>query len=178
MSRMQARRVWAMCNTCSYMIHSGRISEHYAEAVTRQLFMTIAHESDGFRARRQYGFSPDTTTGAFGFAQNERASIEQGFYRMWRGDAVGKACRDYLDLWGSKKPVNPHECRMFVQEPLGDPLSVLLCRLHYLRVPAPIPLDLEQMSRYAKQHYNTHLGKATPEDYLRAFHRHWPGDLP
>jgi hypothetical protein len=176
MSRMQARRVQAMCNTCAYMIHGGTIAPHYAEAVARQLFMTIAHESDSFRARRQYGFQPTTSTGAFGFAQNEVASINAGLYRLSRADAVGAACKAFLDLWACPVPINPYEARMAVQEPQGDPLSVLLCRLHYLRVPAPIPLELEQMSRYAKTHYNTHLGKATPEDYLVAYNRHWPGD--
>jgi hypothetical protein len=171
-----ALRCQLMCNTCAYAIHGGTISAQYADAVARLLFMTIAHESDSFKARRQYGFRPDTTRGAFGWAQTEKASMDASFDRMWLGDAVGNSCVRYLDCWNSIKPVNTYEMRMAVQKPEGDALSVLLCRLHYLRVAAPVPLGLVEQSEYAKYYYNTRLGKAKPSDYLKAYQRHWPGD--
>lgn len=62
--------------------------------------------------------------------------------------------------------------------------ATAMARVHYFRVPSPLPERsrflpeehaeeeyLRELAMYAKEHYNTHLGKATPEAYYRDFLR-------
>lgn len=46
--------------------------------------------------------------------------------------------------------------------------SCAIARLIYRRAPTPLPAagDLEAQSKYWKRHYNTPLGKGTPEKYI------------
>jgi len=46
-----------------------------------------------------------------------------------------------------------------------------MCRVHYLRVLAPLPEydDIRGMGRYWKAHYNTPAGKGTVEGYIKAW---------
>jgi hypothetical protein len=48
--------------------------------------------------------------------------------------------------------------------------STAICRLIYLRKKEPVPLqnDWEGHAAYWKQHYNTPLGKGTPEKFVEA----------
>lgn len=50
--------------------------------------------------------------------------------------------------------------------------SVAMARLHYRRVPDPLPVagDIMGHARYYKLHYNTLAGAATIEDYLANWH--------
>lgn len=45
-------------------------------------------------------------------------------------------------------------------------LALLFTRLHYRLKGDPIPKTIEERARYWKLHYNTKLGKGTPEHYL------------
>jgi hypothetical protein len=45
-------------------------------------------------------------------------------------------------------------------------LAVVFCRLHYLRVPEPLPTTIDGYARYWKQHYNTILGKGTETEFI------------
>lgn len=168
-----ARRIQALCRLCATMV-PGTSSPEYAERVARLLFMTIAHESGGFRWRRQLGFRPDTTRGAFGLSQVERASLEASLEQSWADNTLGEACRAYLSCAQSPWPTEPSGAMRVLQKPEGDALSVLYCRLHYWRIPTLVPGGIVAQSEYAKRWYNTHLGKATPEQYAAAFKRHWP----
>ena len=49
--------------------------------------------------------------------------------------------------------------------------AAAMCRVHYLRVPAPLPDagDLEGQAEYWKEHYNTHLGAGTVEEYIENY---------
>jgi len=51
--------------------------------------------------------------------------------------------------------------------------AIVMCRLHYLRVPEPLPVadDIEGMARYWKQHYNTELGKGTIDKFIEAYNK-------
>ena len=49
--------------------------------------------------------------------------------------------------------------------------ATAMCRVHYLRVKAPIPDNLPAQAGYWKLHYNTPLGKGTEDDYIRAWYR-------
>lgn len=47
--------------------------------------------------------------------------------------------------------------------------ATAMCRVHYLRVPMPIPEGLHGQAAYWKQYYNTPLGKGTTERYLQVW---------
>ncbi len=49
--------------------------------------------------------------------------------------------------------------------------AAAICRIHYLRVkePLPDPNDLVALACYWKNHYNTHLGKGTVEDFVKSY---------
>lgn len=44
--------------------------------------------------------------------------------------------------------------------------ATAMCRIHYLRVPEPIPETLPGQAKYYKKYYNTAAGSATEADYL------------
>lgn len=58
--------------------------------------------------------------------------------------------------------------------------STAMCRIHYYRVPAPLPLlgDLPAQAAYWKAHYNTRLGKGTTEEYIAAVGPALPDSVP
>ena len=144
----------------------------YQQRVARLLFMTIAHESGGFRWRRQLGFRADSDRGAYGIAQCERGSIMDSTKFCDARPQLNARVKSYLLDWPgwSSWPM----MKKMLQTREGDRLSVALCRLHYLRVPELVPADLWDQAQYAKQHYNTLAGKATPQQYADAFLRLWP----
>ena len=43
--------------------------------------------------------------------------------------------------------------------------QIVLCRLHYRRVPKPLPKTLEDQAFYWKKFYNSAKGKGTPEHF-------------
>ena len=64
--------------------------------------------------------------------------------------------------------------------------AIVMCRVHYFRKPEALPRKLsfiphdhshleptylEEISFYAKEYYNTHLGKATADAYLKDYVR-------
>ena len=54
------------------------------------------------------------------------------------------------------------------QDILTSNLHAQICmvRMHYRRVPKPLPRTLEDQSGYWKNFYNTHKGKGTPEHFM------------
>ena len=51
-------------------------------------------------------------------------------------------------------------------------LSIIMCRIHYLRVPKPLPTDLSGYAKYYKQYYNTYLGAGTEEEYISNYKKY------
>lgn len=51
--------------------------------------------------------------------------------------------------------------------------ATAMCRVHYMRVPAPLPAptDVDGLARYWKQHYNTPLGRGTVEEFKDKYER-------
>ncbi len=51
----------------------------------------------------------------------------------------------------------------------NDELAAVFARLKYAQTKDPIPPadDVNALARYYKKHYNTHLGKATPQAYVK-----------
>lgn len=52
--------------------------------------------------------------------------------------------------------------------------ATAMCRVHYLRVPYPLPDadDIEGLAAYWKRHYNTELGRGTAEEFARHYEAH------
>lgn len=179
------RQIQALCDDCACSIYNTRApSLEYARRVAKLLFMTAAHESGGFRWRRQLGLGRFDNRGAFGLWQCERASIEDSirFVRSAKRRALYHHCVDWLDAYDHDFPdlsLSEHDLNAIttvMQDNRGDPLACLMARLHYLKFPGAVPPNTAGMAAYAKQYYNTHLGKAVAADYLIAFEKYWPGD--
>lgn len=54
----------------------------------------------------------------------------------------------------------------------NDKLACAMARVHYLRVPKAIPHGLEEQAAYYKQYYNTPLGAATVDEYIKNYHKY------
>lgn len=171
-----------LCRDCAASIYGTTPpSPEYAERVAKLLFMTSAHESGGFRYRRQIGFTRDSVTGAFGLWQCEWPSIADSirFIRNPKRAELYGRCVTWLDGYDRQFPelalhdVAQRGILATIQDVRGDPLSCLLARLHYLRVPEAVPATVQEMAAYAKKYYNTRLGSATDADYFRAYERWW-----
>ena len=50
-------------------------------------------------------------------------------------------------------------------------LSILFCRLFYMRIPEEIPIGVDKQAYYWKNYYNTMFGKGTVEHYIESFYR-------
>lgn len=163
----------AMLRACCRAVHNGNPPTFgYADRAASLMFMTAAHESDGFRARRQYGFSAGTTRGAFSLFQMEFPSIRESLAMIKARPVLHGQATAFLTAIDS--PVefdDPFRVLQAIQKPTGDALAAVLARLHYYRVPAPVPETPMEQAQYAKKYWNTYLGKATPEDYLCAAYK-------
>lgn len=51
-------------------------------------------------------------------------------------------------------------------------LAICMARIHYLRVPAPLPTDLSGYAAYWKKYYNTYLGAGTEEEFIRNYKKY------
>jgi len=180
-----AREIAHLCDDCACSIYGTRApSAAYADCVSRLLFMTAAHESGGFKHRRQLGFGKADGRGAFGLWQCEWPSIEDSikYVRQPKRAELYGRCVTWLDGYDRHFPelnlttIAKLGILAVIQERRGDPLACLLARLHYMRNPEAVPETPQEQAAYAKRVYNTHLGAATAADYLRAYERYWPDD--
>ena len=173
--------VCGMCYSCAESIHNGREpSGRYARWVAQLLFETAAHESVGFKHRRQMGFSLESIRGGWGLWQLETGSIGDSLEYVARRPALDVNVDGWFD---THDPGDVHGIRAawgggantvarLLAEPSGDPLACLLARLHYMRFPEPIPGTVTEQAKYWKFRYNTHLGKGTPSQYVSNWERH------
>jgi hypothetical protein len=65
--------------------------------------------------------------------------------------------------------ISPNDFRLLE---FNHKLAVQVARLKYYLSPGTIPLDLEGQAHYYKQYYNTPLGAATVEGYIRKYHQY------
>lgn len=84
------------------------------------------------------------------------------------------------DIWNNFLKFRPHLSSMivsFMTSPVAnktkeletnDKYAAAIARIHYLRVPAPIPQynDIPKMAAYWKRYYNTILGKGREIDFI------------
>lgn len=174
-----------LCEACAEEVYDRRAPNmEYARRTARLLYMTGAHESGGWRWRRQVGYPRSGWHGAFGLWQCEAGSIRDSLRWLRTRPAVIHHAAAYLKPYGQEALMwamvagweDFGRMLLSLQKEEGDPMSCLLARLHYFRVREPIPAGDEAMAKYAKKYYNTYKGKAKASDYLNAFNTYWPGD--
>lgn len=51
-------------------------------------------------------------------------------------------------------------------------LAICFARIHYLRVPEPLPTTIEGYAAYWKKHYNTYLGAGTEEEFIQNYKKY------
>lgn len=131
--------------------------DHYAlpntEPAIQLLCMVAAHESGRFQFVRQVN-GP-----ALSLFQ-----MEPNTYKDVQDYALRKKLKIVVDL------PSPPERLIF-----DSLFSAAMSRIFFLRFPEPLPKDLDGLAIYAKQYWNTHLGKATVGDYLNAYRRDFNG---
>jgi len=142
-----------------------QMSIPYSEEAVELLLMTIAHESNGGEYIKQIE-GP-----AYSIYQIEPATYKDILenYLAYRADLEADLAR-----WGACGEA---------EEMIGNMnYATAMARIHYWRVSEALPVldrsqvELEydflvELAHYAKDHYNTHLGKATPEKYLSDYLR-------
>lgn len=170
------QNLWALCLRTADAIQVGQTFR-----VARLLFGTCAQESN-LTYRRQIGFSNDSHIGGFSLWQLEHNSIYDSLQTLTRNESMRKRviafmlferCNTVVDILSDNdnqfSMQDVYRMLPLLTDPGNDAFGCLLCRLHYLRVPAPVPATIEDQASYWKQHYNTFLGKGRAADYIRNY---------
>lgn len=170
---INSKNAWALSHDCAQAIYGTKPpSPRYAWDVARLLAMTVAHESGGFLWNRQLGHSIVDPQGAFGLWQVEQGSMKTSIDWLRDHPAVSERAGQWLF---QHKTTPPAWWTAFSLHGLSFLLTgwpracVLFARLHYLRVPEPVPSSIEAQGSYAKRYYNTAAGKAMAADYIAAY---------
>lgn len=118
-----------------------------------QLILGTALQETGIQNIKQYGSGP-----AQGYFQDEPIDFN---------DLMDNYLTYYQDYLEKLKTLIPDSVEISFSCILGYPIfAAAICRLHYLRAPDAIPLDLNSQAAYYKQYYNTPNGAATTEEYI------------
>ena len=133
----------------------------YSEEAEDLLFMTAAHES------RLGSYLKQINGPALGVYQMEPDTHEDIWVNFLEyRDELAWAV-DFYDIKGDEEPL-VFDLRY----------ATAMARVHYFRVKEALPKKdkfstyasyLKALSEYAKKYYNTELGKATADDYYKAF---------
>lgn len=107
-----------------------------------------------------------------------------GYYRTQAPHGPGRGIgqeeqEDLTDLYTNFLRYHPQYLAIVGQHTSDDlvnddPLAILVCRLHYYRLSAPLPAanDIEAIWAYYKLHYNTPLGAATHDAFMACYQRY------
>lgn len=133
----------------------------WSEKVESLLLGTCAQESALGRYRRQLGGGP-----ALGIFQMEPETFYDIIHNYLRHKK--KLQRAVLDALGKDKLEHLHPMEL----ECDDEMAILFARLHYYRVKEAIPDTIEEQALYYKKYYNTPLGKATIEEYIKNYKRY------
>lgn len=131
----------------------------YSEESVDLLMMTAAHESKGGKFLVQQG---GPALGVYQMEHDTWQDIQDSFlsYRPELGrftqEVAGTRGEDSVELIGNLY------------------YATAMARVHYYRVPEPLPSRdstryLYELSEYCKKYWNTELGKATPAKYRLDF---------
>lgn len=171
-------RIWRICKSCArYIYGTTPPNDRYADATAHLLFGTAAQES-GLKWERQRTPRWDGDLGGFSKWQVERGSIVHGVEHLARNLNLRMRCTEWLFMDPKARPDFiarfPHgpicedENRILWAMRLddNDKIGCLFARLHYIRVPEPIPDTIPDQARYWKRYYNTVAGKGTVDEYV------------
>ena len=125
-------------------------------AAIQLLVMIAAHESGGFRHVKQMGNGP-----AKGLLQMEPVGLQEVVR--------------YSQIRAERFASLPDLTAIHLEQLVFDAEMAVLCaRVFFMAKPEPLPAvnDIEGLAKYAKKHWNTHTGKATWEDYAKAYRRY------
>lgn len=116
------------------------------------------------------------------------AAVESGFSEIVQiggGPALGlfqmepATANDIITNFLAYRPeLNNKVSDLFIGLPdvsnlIGNlPYATAMCRVHYLRVPEALPDTVDGMADYWKGHYNSRLGRGTPEKFKQAWIYH------
>jgi len=127
-------------------------------AAVNLIMGTIAHESHMGKFRKQIK-GP-----ARGIIQMEPAT-EKDIWENYLRYKLGLSLA--ITLRAGVKGPDP------VQMQHNDPYAIIMCRVHYLRVPAKLPDadNIQALAEYWKKHYNTSLGKGTVLKFMNDYKR-------
>jgi hypothetical protein len=124
----------------------------YSKEAENLLMGTAAQESRLGTYLRQLGGGP-----ALGIMQMEPATFNdiKINYLSYRSQLVSKI----LGISG---------CLRLVPEYMewNIALSICMARIHYYRIPEPLPIDIISMAHYWKKYYNTYLGSGTEKEFI------------
>lgn len=135
----------------------------HSEPAERLVLGTACQESECGRWLKQLGGGP-----AVGIFQMEPATHDDLFLNFLKHRT---ALRE--KVWRYVEP--DHED---ANEMVGNLFyATAMCRVHYLRVPEPIPEDLNGQAKYWKRTYNTYKGKGTVEKYIQNWQRFVPAGV-
>jgi len=131
----------------------------YSRDAVELLMLTAAAESNLGEYLKQIGRGP-----ALGIFQMEPSTEKDIWYNYLRHRPALLLSVELLV--GNSNVINLH---LF-----GNLLyQIALARIHYLRVPAPLPsrLDAEAMAAYWKDYFNSRLGKGTVAKAVESYRR-------
>lgn len=130
----------------------------WSEAAERLVLGTACQESECGRWLHQLGGGP-----ALGIFQMEPATWDDiaTNFLVYRKELDAK-----VEKWACVQgPLD-------AEEMIGNLYyATAMCRVHYLRVPEPIPDYLGGQAAYWKKYYNTELGRGTVQEYLNSWNR-------
>jgi hypothetical protein len=135
----------------------------HSPAALNLLMGTAAQESHLGTYIRQIGGGP-----ARGIFQMEPATEED----IWRNYLRGRMhLSDRVWVVSGCDGPNPYQLE-------GNLLyQIAIARIHYLRVPKPLPAagDVAAMAAYWKKYWNTHLGDGTVEEFAANYRKYVEG---
>jgi hypothetical protein len=166
--------LWTLCLKCAAEIYATRAPNlTYTTTTARLLFGTAAQESS-LKWERQRSPLWSGQTGGFSKWQLETGSIIDSCLMLQKNPYLNRRALaflfddphalDCLD-WFNKMTFNGLLWALRLND--NDTLGILFARLHYMRIPTPIPASIEDQAHYWKQHYNTPLGAGTTSQYLQ-----------
>lgn len=127
----------------------------YSEDAVELLMLTAATESLMGKYIRQVGGGP-----ALGIFQMEPATEKDIWdnYLVYRVELADKVEQYQVCEAGEL------EWNLAYQ--------IIMARIHYLRVPHPLPSTVEGMATYYKKHFNTELGKGSVAEAVQNYNRY------
>jgi len=128
----------------------------HSDAALNMLLMIAAHESLGFKFRRQIGGGP-----ALGVFQMEPPTHDD----VWR--------RSRSIMRNAKRCGYTQDSKRLATD---DKYAIFMARHKLMLDPAPLPTELQAMAQWCKKHWNGD-GEAKPEEYLRDYQLWQDGEL-